>query len=84
MNITIIGRKCNPREDFRTRVEKRLLKVEKLFGEDAGLCQQYLFLPDVYETLPFPVGKVGHWWGNNPKKKCQEERLSEGQVSVEF
>ena len=37
------------------------------------ICQQYLFLPDVYETLPFPVGKVGHWWGNNPKKKCQEE-----------
>ena len=35
MNITIIGRKCNPREDFRTRVEKRLVKVEKLFGEDA-------------------------------------------------
>lgn len=35
MNITIIGRKCNPREDFRARAEKRLGKVEKLFGEDA-------------------------------------------------
>ena len=35
MNVTIIGRKCNPREDFRSRVEKRLLRVEKLFGEDA-------------------------------------------------
>ena len=34
MNITIVGRKCNPREDFRTRAEKRLLKVEKLLGED--------------------------------------------------
>ena len=37
------------------------------------ICQQYLFLPGIYETLPFPVGKAGHWWGNNPKKKCQEE-----------
>ncbi len=36
MNITIIGRKCNPREDFRARAEKRLGKVEKLFGEDAN------------------------------------------------
>lgn len=35
MNITIVGRKCNPRDDFRLRAEKRLGKVEKLFGEDA-------------------------------------------------
>lgn len=36
MNITIVGRKCNPREDFRARAEKRLGKVEKLFGEEAS------------------------------------------------
>ncbi len=36
MNITIIGRKCNPREDFKARAEKRLSKVEKLFGEEAN------------------------------------------------
>jgi putative sigma-54 modulation protein len=36
MNITIVGRKCNPREDFRLRAEKRLSKVEKLFGEEAN------------------------------------------------
>lgn len=36
MNITIVGRKCNPREDFRARAEKRLSKVEKLFGEEAA------------------------------------------------
>ena len=36
MNITIVGRKCNPREDFRMRAEKRLCKVEKLFGEEAS------------------------------------------------
>lgn len=36
MNITIVGRKCTPREDFRNRAEKRLQKVEKLFGEDAN------------------------------------------------
>ena len=36
MNITIVGRKCTPREDFRARAEKRLSKVEKLFGEEAN------------------------------------------------
>ena len=34
MNITVIGRKCNPREDFRSRAEKRLSKIEKLLGEE--------------------------------------------------
>jgi putative sigma-54 modulation protein len=36
MNITIVGRKCNPREDFRARAEKRLSKVDNLFGEEAA------------------------------------------------
>lgn len=36
MNITIVGRKCNPREDFRARAEKRLSKVDKLFGDEAA------------------------------------------------
>ncbi len=36
MNITIVGRKCNPREDFKARAEKRLSKVDKLFGEEAA------------------------------------------------
>jgi len=34
MNITIIGRKCNPREDFRARTEKRLAKIERLLDEE--------------------------------------------------
>ena len=37
------------------------------------ICQQYLFLPEIYGTLPFPIGNIGRWWGNNPFKKCQEE-----------
>lgn len=37
------------------------------------ICQQYLFLPQIYPTLPIFIGNVGRWWGNNPRKKCQEE-----------
>ena len=35
MNITIIGRKCTPRENFKDRAEEKLRKVEKFFGPDA-------------------------------------------------
>lgn len=35
MNITIVGRKCTPREDFKERAESKLRKVEKFFGPDA-------------------------------------------------
>ncbi|MCR4594233.1 MAG: ribosome-associated translation inhibitor RaiA [Clostridiales bacterium] len=35
MNITIIGRKCTPRESFKNRAEEKLRKVEKFFGADA-------------------------------------------------
>lgn len=42
----------------------------KIFEE---MCIQYLFLPDVYDTAPFPIGNIGRWWGTNPKTRTQEE-----------
>ena len=35
MKITVIGRKCTPRDSFKERAEKRLKKVEKFFDSDA-------------------------------------------------
>ena len=35
MNITIVGRKCTPRENFKERAQEKLGKVEKFFGPDA-------------------------------------------------
>lgn len=37
------------------------------------ICRQYLYLPRVYSSLPFPISNIGRWWGNNPAKKRQEE-----------
>lgn len=34
MKITVIGRKCTPRENFKQRAEKRLAKLEKFFDSD--------------------------------------------------
>jgi hypothetical protein len=38
-----------------------------------NICRQYLFLPKVYEKLPFMIGEIGRWWGNNAKEHRQEE-----------
>lgn len=35
MNITIIGRKCSPRENFKERAEKKIAKVDRFFSEEA-------------------------------------------------
>ena len=35
VNITIVGRKCTPRENFKERAQEKLGKVEKFFGPDA-------------------------------------------------
>ncbi|MDE7132440.1 MAG: ATP-binding protein [Lachnospiraceae bacterium] len=37
------------------------------------ICQQYLFLPEIYSSLPFVIGEVGRWWGTNAREKRQEE-----------
>lgn len=58
MNITIIGRKCNPRDDFRSRTEKRLLKVEKLFGEDA-VAKVTATVEKNYQSVEVTVNKGG-------------------------
>jgi len=37
------------------------------------ICKQYLLEEARNNALPFFTGKVGRWWGNNPKEKRQEE-----------
>lgn len=35
MKITVIGKKCTPRDSFKRKAEQKLQKVEKFFGEEA-------------------------------------------------
>jgi AAA+ ATPase superfamily predicted ATPase len=37
------------------------------------ICKQYLLLLARQNALPFFVGNIGRWWGNNPRRKRQEE-----------
>lgn len=36
MKITVIGRKCAPRDSFKTRAEKKLAKIDRFFGDSAS------------------------------------------------
>ena len=40
------------------------------------ICRQYLYRPDIYQSLPFMFGKLGIWWGTSPEKKQEEEKKS--------
>lgn len=35
MKITVLGRKCTPRESFKEKVEQKLSKIDKFFPDDA-------------------------------------------------
>ena len=52
-------------------VEPQLNAYMGLIFEE--ICKQYLLLQMKNNRLPFPIGKIGRWWGNNPKLKRQEE-----------
>lgn len=76
MNITIIGRKCNPREDFRSRAEKRLLKVEKLFGEDA-LAKVTATVEKKYQSVEVTVNKGGMIFRAEERAENMNDALDE-------
>lgn len=35
MKITVIGRKCTPRDSFKEKIEKKMKKIEKFFHDEA-------------------------------------------------
>lgn len=53
------------------KIEPQLNNYMGLVFEE--ICKQYLWLQIKKDVLPFFIGNIGRWWGNNPKLKCQEE-----------
>ena len=39
------------------------------------ICRQYLYLPQIYRRLPFPLRNAGRWRGNNPEKRRQKDAV---------
>ncbi|MBQ8209240.1 MAG: ribosome-associated translation inhibitor RaiA [Clostridia bacterium] len=58
MNITIIGRKCTPRESFKERAEKKLAKVDKFFAAEAD-AKITATVEKSYQTVEITVNSDG-------------------------
>jgi hypothetical protein len=56
---------------FENEVEPHLNTYMGLVFEE--ICKQYLLEEAKKNNLPFLPGKIGRWWGNNPREKRQEE-----------
>jgi AAA+ ATPase superfamily predicted ATPase len=56
---------------FDTEIAESLSAYMGLVFED--ICKQFIILEAKKNRLPFLIGKIGRWWGNNPKEKRQEE-----------
>lgn len=69
-NISSISRGMG-RQVYETQVKYQLNDFMGSVFEE--MCQQYLFIPDVFMELPMILGNVGRWWGNNKVEKRQEE-----------
>ena len=52
-------------------VEKSLAAYMGIAFEE--ICKQYIIEQAKANATPLLPGKLGRWWGNNPKEKCQEE-----------
>lgn len=58
MDITIVGRKCTVRDSFKKRVEKKLEKVKRLFGDDA-VAKVTVTVEKTYQSVEITVNKGG-------------------------
>ena len=58
MNITIIGRKCTPREAFKEKAEKKLAKVDKFFTSEAD-AKITAIVEKSYQTVEITVNTGG-------------------------
>jgi AAA+ ATPase superfamily predicted ATPase len=56
---------------YDTEIAESLSAYMGLAFED--ICKQFIILEAKKNRLPFLIGKIGRWWGNNPKEKHQEE-----------
>ncbi|HZK20820.1 MAG TPA: ribosome-associated translation inhibitor RaiA [Oscillospiraceae bacterium] len=58
MDITIVGRKCTIRDSFKERVEKKLSKIKRIFGDDS-FAKVTVTVEKTYQSVEITVTKSG-------------------------
>ena len=76
MNITVVGRKCTPRENFKERAEKKLQKIDRLFGAEAS-AKVTATVEKTSQTVEVTINHDGMIFRAQAKAQNMNEALDE-------
>ena len=76
MTITIIGRKCTPRDSFKEHAEKKLQKIERFFGDSAS-AKVTATVEKAFQTVEITVMNEGMIFRAQAKAENMNEALDD-------
>ncbi len=76
MNITVVGRKCTPRDSFKERADKKLAKLDKFFGDEAT-AKVTATVEKKYQTVEITVENNGMFFRAQAKAENMNDALDE-------
>lgn len=76
MNITVVGRKCTPRDSFKERAEKKLAKLDKFFGDEAN-AKVTATVEKKFQTVEVTVDNNGMFFRAQAKAENMNDALDE-------
>ena len=76
MNITVVGRKCTPRDSFKERADKKLAKLDKFFGDEAA-AKVTATVEKKYQTVEVTVENNGMFFRAQAKAENMNDALDE-------
>ena len=76
MNITVVGRKCTPRDSFKERADKKLAKLDKFFGDNAT-AKVTATVEKKYQTVEVTVENNGMFFRAQAKADNMNDALDE-------
>lgn len=76
MNITVVGRKCTPRDSFKDRADKKLAKLDKFFGDEAS-AKVTATVEKKFQTVEVTVDNNGMFFRAQAKAENMNDALDE-------
>ena len=76
MKITVIGRKCTPRDSFKEHAEKKLQKIDRFFG-DSATAKVTATVEKTSQTVEITVNNDGLIFRAQAKAENMNEALDD-------
>lgn len=76
MNITVVGRKCTPRDSFKERAAKKLQKIDRFFGDSAS-AKVTATVEKTSQTVEITVYNEGMIFRSQAKAENMNDALDE-------